>query len=495
MVTSPSISKSQYLKGLQCPLALWYYRYRKDLKPEIDTQTQARFDAGNEIGKLAQQYFDGGVQVTDEYWKIGSAIQSTKAFIDEGYELIFEATAMHPIHSGYARIDIFQKVPNTEEWNMIEVKSSTSVKDYHIDDVAFQYYVFHHAEYKIRNCYLMVVNNEYVRQGEIDPKGLLKLEDITEEVMDKQDDIEQRTKQLVDVLDQNDEPKVDIGSRCFTPFECDYRQHCWKHVPEYSVYNIYSKKRADEVSKTIDSYNVNDIPPNLLPGGVKTIDIDCYKNGKTHLEKDSIKEFLDQLEYPLHFLDYETIQSGLPLYDGTRPYQQIPFQFSLHIQNSPDTEPRHFEFLHKEMSDPRKPFAESLLSLCGDEGSVVVYNQTFETARNREIAIAFPQFTDGLEAINARVVDLMEPFQKRWLYSSEQMGSYSLKYVLPTYTEYSYEGMEIASGGDASLKYLTFANGLLTEEECNNVWKSLSEYCKHDTYAMVKLIEYLMTKI
>ncbi|MCH8976427.1 MAG: DUF2779 domain-containing protein [Proteobacteria bacterium] len=495
MVTSPNISKSQYLKGLQCPLALWYYRYRKDLKPEIDDQTQARFDAGNEIGKLAQQYFDGGVQVTDDYWKIGSAIQSTKAFIDEGYELIFEATAMHPIHSGYARIDIFQKVPNTEEWNMIEVKSSTSVKDYHIDDVAFQYHVFHHAGYKIRNCYLMVVNNEYVRQGDIDPKSLLKLEDITEEVMDKQDDVEQRTKQLVDVLDQNDEPKVDIGSRCFTPFECDYRQHCWKHVPEYSVYNIYSKKKADEVSKTIDSYDVNDIPPGLLPGGVKTIDIDCYKNDKTYLEKDSIKEFLDQLEYPLHYLDYETIQSGLPLYDGTRPYQQIPFQFSLHIQDSPDTEPRHFEFLHKEMSDPRQPFAERLLSVCGNEGSVVVYNQTFEAARNREIASAFPQFADYLEAINARIVDLMEPFQKRWLYSPEQMGSYSLKYVLPTYTKYSYEGMEIASGGDASLKYLNFAKGLLTEEECNNVWKSLSEYCKHDTYAMVKLIEYLMTII
>ena len=147
------------------------------------------------------------------------------------------------------------------------------------------------------------------------------------------------------------------------------------------------------------------------------------------------------------------------------------------------------------MSDPRQPFTESLLSLCGNEGSVVVYNQTFETARNREIASAFPQFADYLEAINARVVDLMIPFQKRWLYSPEQMGSYSLKYVLPTYSELSYEGMEIASGGDASLKYLAFAKGLLTEEECDDIWKSLSEYCKHDTYAMVKLIEYLMIKI
>jgi len=495
MTVPPKISKSQYIKGLQCPLALWYYRYRKDLKPEIDAQTQARFDMGNEIGKLAQQYFDGGVQVTDKYWEIEKAIQSTKSFINEGHELIFEATAMHPVHGGYSRIDIFQKVPDTEEWNLIEVKSSTSVKDYHIDDVAFQYHVFHHAGYKIRNCYLMIVDNEYDRQGDIDPKNLLKMEDITEAVINKQDEIVQYTQQLLDVLNQEDEPKVKIGSRCFTPFECDYQQHCWQHVPEYSVYNIYPKKKADEVSNTIDSYDVKDIPPDLLPGGVKTIDIDCYQNSKSHLEEDSIKDFLDQLEYPLYYLDYETIQSGLPLYDGTRPYQQIPFQFSLHIQDTPETDSRHFEFLHKEMSDPRQPFAESLLSVCGDEGSVIVYNQTFETARNREIATAFPQFADNLEAINARVVDLMEPFQKRWLYSPEQMGSYSLKYVLPTYTELSYEGMEIASGGDASLKYLTFAKGLLTEEECNNVWKSLSKYCKHDTYAMVKLIEFLMTKV
>ena len=496
MITELTLSKSQYVKGLQCPKKLWYYRHRKDLMPEIDPATQALFDAGNEIGILAQQYYDGGLEVTEKYWEIEKAAHSTQQFIADGHEIIYEATAIHPVDGSYSRIDIFHKVPGTDEWDLIEVKSSTGVKDYHIDDMSFQYYVFCNAGHKIRRCFMMLINNKYIRQGDIDPQGLFHLEDISEEVFAKQGEVGHMAEQLGHVLDRKEEPLAEIGSRCFNPFECDYRHHCWQHVPDYSIYNVFQNKKADEIYALINSYDVKDIPSELVPGGAKSVDVDCHQNDKEYIEQDSTEQFLSSLEYPLYYLDYETLMSGVPLYDGTRPYQQIPFQFSLYVQESPEAEMQHFEFLHKEPTDPRQHFAEKLVELCGDSGSVVVYNAGFETRINREVANDFPQYAVKLEGINSRVIDLMKPFQKRWLYKPEQMGSYSIKYVLPAYVpELSYDGMAIADGGDAMDNYLRFVKGDIPANEHGALWAALSEYCKLDTLAMVKIHDQLKKSI
>jgi uncharacterized protein DUF2779 len=492
MTVEPKISKTQFIKGLQCPKALWYYIKRKDLKPEIDLSTQARFDAGKEIGIIAQQYFEGGIEVTEDYWEIEKAVQTTHELINKGCEVIYEATAIHPVDGSYCRIDILRKIPSSNQWDLIEVKSSTEVKDYHFNDMSFQYYVFSHAGFKIRKCFIMHINNEYVREGDIDPYGLLKLEDISEQVVSNQENIEPILAQLSYVLEQNDEPDEGIGSRCYAPFECDYMHHCWKHVPDYSIYKVYSVTMADEIYSQIGSYDVKDIPSDSFPGGVKGIDVDCYQKNTEYVEEDSIEAFLSDLEYPLYYLDYETLWTGIPLYDGTRPYQQIPFQFSLHVQGNFDAELQHFEFLHKEPTDPRPDFTERLIPLCGDKGSIVVYNKTFEMTRNRDLAKEYPGYAAELEAINGRIVDLMEPFRYRWLYKPEQMGSYKIKNVLPAYVqELSYKDLEIGDGADASESYFRFVKGVLSEDEQNSLWPNLSEYCKLDTYAMVALIEAL----
>ena len=494
MTSSPTISKTQYLKGLQCPLALWYYRYRKDLKPEIDPATQMRFDVGKEVGILAQKYFVNGIEITENYREIKKAVQSTQQLTTEGHEIIYEAIALHPINGSYSRIDILRKIPNKEIWDLIEVKSSTETKDYHFDDVSFQYYVFDSAGYKINNCYLMLINNEYVRQGGIDPLSLFKLENISEEILSRQSSINQTTTQLCQVIDQNIEPDIEIGSQCFTPFECEYRYHCWRCAPVFSIYNVYTVKRADAIFSQTRSYDLKDVPSDMLPKGLKAIDVACYKKNTDHLEKENIKNFLNALKYPLYFLDYETLMSAIPLYEGTRPYQQIPFQFSLYVQTAPGGELRHFEFLHKEPTDPRPVFIEKLLELCGTNGSVVVYNQSFEINRNKELANDFPGFSTKIEAINNRIVDLMMPFSKRWIYNPEQLGSHSIKKVLPAYVpELSYSDMEITSGVDAMTGYLKFVKGTLSQEEIDALWPSLYKYCEMDTYAMVRLLEVLIT--
>lgn len=488
----PILSKSQYLRGLQCPKRLWFYRHRKDLMPEIDAATQARFDAGEEIGRLAQAYFPDGAEVTDNYWDIEKAVQSTQQFIKDGYEIIYEATAAHPVDGSYSRIDILRKVPDTDEWDLIEVKSSTEVKDYHINDMAFQYHVFYHAGYKIHQCLMMVIDNQYVRQGAIDPQQLFRLEGISADVFAKQGEVEYLAAQYGYLLERKDEPEAEIGARCFQPFECEYRHHCWKHVPDYSIYNVFSNKKADEIYSNINSYDLNDVPADLYPGGAKLIDLQCFQNSSEYTDHESIMAFLSTLEYPLYYLDYETMMGGLPPYDGTGPYQQIPFQFSLHVQHEPGGELQHFEFLHKEPTDPRPHFIERLIKTCGDIGSVVVYNAGFETRINRELANDFPQYAAALHAINDRVFDLMVPFQKRWLYKPQQKGSYSIKYVLPSYVpELSYEGMTIANGGMAMDQYFQFANGGIPAEKHEDLWTALSEYCRLDTYAMVALMKVL----
>jgi len=387
-MTKHTISKSQYVKGLQCPKALWLYRHRKDLAPEITPDKQALFDTGHEIGELAMQYFGDGVEVTNKYWDVKGAMESTRQYIKDGHDLIFEATAIHPIDGSYARIDILKRVPGSDEWDLIEVKSSTSVKDYHIDDMSFQYHVFYGAGYKIRKCFMMLIDNQY---------GY--------------------------VLERKAEASVSIGARCFAPFECDYKDHCWAHVPDYSVYDVFPKSKAEDISRQ-HGVDIEKLPEHIRPTGIKAVDVQSYLEGETLVNAQAISSFLKQIEYPIYYLDYETIMPAIPMFDDTRPFQQIPFQFSVHVQHEPGGELTHHEFLHKDRSDPRRNFAEKLVELCGDKGTVLVYNQSFEIARNKELAQDFPEYADAIQAINARVVDLLEPFKQRWLYHPNQHSTY-----------------------------------------------------------------------
>jgi hypothetical protein len=491
MELKPQLSKSQYIKGLQCPKALWFYRFRKGLKPEIDAATQARFDTGNEIGLLAQRYFSNGVEVVGDYRDITDAEKLTRHLIEEGHTILYEATAISPFDGTHARIDIFRKLENSDAWDLIEVKSSTSVKDYHIDDMSLQYYAFSAAGYQINKCYMMVIDNTYTRNGEIDLASLFRLEDISDRALKKQGAVRVQIKNLLDTLDPDNEPKEEIGARCSSPFECEYKSHCWKKVPEYSVFNVLSSENADCFVKTSKSYEIKDIPPNLIPGGIKRIDIEAHLSGNIREDRINITAFLKQLEYPLYFLDYETIAPAIPLYDGTRPYEQIPFQFSLHIQNSPNTALEHYEFLSKERSDPREALTRSLIELCGSRGSIIVYNRGFEAGCNERLGIALPNYSKELNRLNQRMVDLLIPFKKRWLYSPAQNGSASIKAVLPSFSTLDYKELGIAGGGEASAKYQAFAEGKISSEEADFLFEELSRYCSLDTYAMVLLTQKL----
>jgi len=484
------ISKSQYLKGIQCKKALWFYRHRPDLMPEPSPSQQHLFDTGHEVGELAKTYFKNGIEIFEEYYQVDSAISSTQKAVADGRGVIFEATAASS-DGAYSRIDIFKKKDGSSFWDLIEVKSSTSVKDYHIDDISFQRYAFISAGYKIKKTILMHIDNSYIRSGDIDVTKLFKLEDCTDFAKEKVPQIKETVNQLIKVINENDEPKIDIGDQCYTPFPCDYIGHCWKHIPNYSVYNVFRGEKLNEfLSNNI--IEISDVPDDVETTYRKLIEIKSYKSNQIHVDKNAIGQFLKQLAYPLYFLDYETINPAVPLFDNTRPYQQIPFQFSLHVQRNKGEPLEHFEYLHTGPGDPRIDFIDALIGSCGKKGSVVVYNKAFESGRNHELAQAFPQYRKGLYQISERMIDLLVPFRSRSLYHSEMRGSASLKSVLPAFVpDMSYDDLEINDGGMASQMYLTCLKGNLAEDQKGAIFDALRKYCCQDTLAEVRLLEIL----
>ena len=484
------ISKSQYLKGVQCPKALWFYRHRPDLKPEITEAQQHLFDTGHEIGELAKEHFKGGVEIEAEYYEIDKAIELTDNAIRQGKNPIFEATALSP-DGAFSRIDVLNKVNGSETWDLIEVKASTGVKDYHHDDITFQRYAFANAGYKIRKSILMHVNNEYVRTGELNVNELFTLEDCTEIVQGKITEIDKNLKNLIEVVNTDAAPVVDIGDHCNCPFECDYIHHCWQHIPEYSVYDVFGGRKREELLLN-DIVDIADIPDDFETTDRQFIDIQSFKHNRVHMDKAAIRGFLNTLIYPLYFLDYETVFPAVPLFDNTRPYQQVPFQFSLHIQEKKGGDLNHVEFLHRDVTDPRPDFIKSLIENCGDIGSVVVYNQSFESSINNQLAVDYPVYSDRIDNITQRMVDLLVPFRSRWLYHPDMKGSASLKSVLPAFVpELNYDNLAIGDGGTASLSYLFCITGNASEKDRTQIFQNLKDYCYQDTHAEVVLLKVL----
>lgn len=486
---TPQLSKSQYLKGLQCPKALWYYRHRPDLAPEISPGQQALFDAGHEVGVLAQQYFKTGVEITEPYFEINQAIASTQKAVADGAGAIFEATAA-AADGAYSRIDIFKKVRASDAWDLVEVKMSTTVKDYHIDDMAVQRHAFTGAGYNIRKSILMHINNQYVRSGNLDLLALFTLADCTPDVTARLADVDGNVDRLLAVIQSKKEPDIAPGDHCFSPFECDYTGHCWPTRPARSVYDLFPSGPKLNALLAHDITLISEIPDDFNMTKRQQVVVQACKTGQVQIDCAKIQKFLLSLKYPLYFLDYETVNNAVPLFDRTRPYQQVPFQFSLHIQNEKNGPVTHVEFLSTEKADPRPAFIEKLLAHCGTKGSVIVYNKAFEKRINDELGRDFPLFKPALNRVSARMVDLLVPFKSRHLYHPDMNGSASLKSVLPAFIPHMrYDTLEISDGNAAAQLYLSCLKDALPPAEQKKVFDNLRVYCGQDTLAEVKLVE------
>lgn len=490
MPKTPSLflSKSQFTRGLQCHKSLWLLKNRPELRAEPDASLQARFDAGTEVGILAQQLLPGGVAL--EYNSgITKNIGTTQELIASGTQTIYEATFRHD--NVLAMVDILHK--GTDGWALYEVKSSTAAKDIFINDTAIQYYVVSGAGVNISRVFLVHLNNQYIRMGELDLQELFTIDDVTALTLSRQADIPKLLADMRQAL-AGREPLIDIGTYCNDPYECDFKTYCWQHIPECSIFDIANLRSKRKFALYYSGVlSLADIPSDFSLSDSMKIQVETELTGQEIINTQNIRMFLAAISEPLGFLDFETYMEPIPSFDNQRPYQQIPFQYSLHIYENCTL--RHHEFLGNPGRDPRPDFLEKLLADSQSCRTILVYNQSFETARLQEMARDFPGFTAGIESIIARIVDLMGPFRNRDYYTRAMCGSYSIKSVLPALVPgLSYDNLAIADGEMAMLAYACLAR-MQEDKERKKIKRELLDYCRMDTLGMVKIWEKLTSMI
>jgi hypothetical protein len=457
------------------------------------------FSSGNTVGELAQKAFPNGKDATYEMngdWSLG--ISRTKNWINEGVQTIYEAAFSHS--KVFAALDMLHLTQNNERW-AIEVKSSTDIKDYHITDASLQYWVMNKCSVVPDKFFIMHISNAYVKRGAINPNELFTLSDITEQVINKQAWVTEQLSYLHELLDTENEPAKEIGKQCHSPFACDYMHHCWQHIPQQSVFELFSPRGKDWVLYESGITLLEDVPEDAVLSHREKLQVEGVKFNRSYIDKKAIKEFLSSFQFSLYFFDFETVFPAIPPIDGSSPFQQTPFQYSLHILKSPDWELEHREFLanpadYREASDsdPRRLLLEQLQKDIGSSGSIVAYNATFEIGVLKSLIPLFPEFENFINDLCSRFVDLLIPFRNAWYYTPEMGKSASIKSVLPALApEFSYADLPIGNGGDASETFLAMINDTF-EGDIEETRQHLLRYCERDTYGMVVLWRVLREK-
>ncbi len=478
------LSKTKYLNGRQCLRYLWVLFNDPDRVLATDANRQYIFDQGHVVGELAKKLYPDGIDVPQDSFR--GNIDQTIRLMEERKPL-FEAGIL--ADNLYSRVDVLYPADD-ESWDIIEVKSSTSAKDVHIQDAAYQRYCCRKMGLSIRKCYIAVINNKYVKEGEIDPEGFFNLLDITEDVLAVSDDIPNQVEEMYEAIERETCPEMIIGSHCRDPYDCPLEE-CWEHLPEGNVFTLYysGKKSFGLYDRGIVS--IKDIPIDYKLSEKQAIQKESLVTGETYLDKEAIKGFLASLEYPLYYMDFETINPAIPLFNGTRPYQHTPFQFSVHMVRDAHSNPEHYSFLVEGTQDPRPRLLEELQKILGDSGSIIAFNKGFEEGIIKDLGKAFPEYEDWVNQVLSRMVDLLVPFRNFDYYSPSQQGSASLKAVLPAVTGKGYEELDIADGQLASMLFEKVTYGEVSDDERNKVRSDLEKYCALDTEGMIWIVDKL----
>jgi hypothetical protein len=493
-----SLSKTQFTRGLQCHKSLWLLK-DGTIEPKAPSKSQQTiFDEGTRVGEEAQKLFPGGKGIKFKGSTVDERIELTKKYIASGVSTIYEAT--FKFDDILLMVDILHQ--GGDGWEIYEVKSASDVyrkkkaggvKSVFLNDLAIQYYVLKGSGLNILSVSLIHINSKYVRDGALEIDQLFSTADLTASVVDIQDDVCEELRRMRETLN-GDEPDIGIGDQCDKPYKCDFKNHCWPDgiLNGYSVFNVSGltiTKKFELYEKGI--IEVRDIPNDFILSDNQRVQVEIEKSGGKVVDKMEIENFLRQLSYPLYFLDFETFQQAIPEWDGISPYQQIPFQYSIHYIEADGGELSHIEFLAKEGSDPRKNLTEKLVQDIPKGVCVLAYNSGFEKSVIQKLAELFPEYSEHLMDIHKNVLDLMLPFQKKHYYTREMQGSHSIKKILPALVpDSSYDGMEIADGRQASSRYVELSFVVCSNER-DRIKGDLLKYCKQDTQSMVDVLECL----
>jgi len=491
-MTAPLLSKSRFLAGLQCELRLWHTCYHRELASEISPVQQAIFDTGHQVGELATRLYPGGVLIEEDHLHHEEAVLSTQAAMgDAGVMAIFEAAFLHD--GVRIRVDVLDRHPSGA-WNLVEVKSSTGTKDIHVPDVSIQYHVLQGAGLEINEVFLMHLNREYAYDGnQWDLQQLFTRSNMTRAALIYHQQIPERLARFNAMLGRSDPPEILPSRHCRNPYECEFWDHCTRRMPEHWVMElsgIPEKKLMDLASRGI--HDIRQVPDTYPMTVIQKRIRDCVLRESEYMAPGLAQE-LGNVQYPVHFLDFETISPALPRYAGTRPYQRIPFQWSDHIL-SKDGNLEHLEYLWEGTADPREAFTRSLLKALAKGGTVFTYTG-YELNIIRDLAALLPQYRQDLLGMTGRLKDLHAILKKAY-YHPAFHGSYSLKAVLPALVpDMDYGSLAIQEGGYAAVRYLAMIDPSTPDAEREQITKELLDYCGFDTLAMVRIREILLKKV
>ena len=480
-----NLSKSRYCRGLQCKKMLWLEKYKPEEKEEISNDSI--LEQGNMVHEVARYLF--GEHINIEYTEsLSEMIKDTYRTI-ESYKDVIITEASFTYQNNFCSVDILKK--HNDEYEIYEVKSSTELKDVYINDASYQYYVLTNLGFNVTKCSIVIINNKYVRHGNIELDKLFIKEDITKNVINLQDTVKENINDINKYMENELEQNKDIDINCFNPYPCPFFKYCSKHLPKDNVFNLQGMRKSSMFNLYHDGiYSYEDLLSSDINDKYKQqIEYELYDK-EDYIDKDKIKEFLDTLTYPLYYLDFETYQMPIPLYDDASPYEQIPFQYSLHYIGKENGKLEHKEFLAEAGIDPRRSLAESLVRDIPKDVCTLAYNMSFEKGVIKRLAGLYPDLSEHLLNIHDNIKDLMVPFRERNYYTKDMHGSYSIKYVLPALfpndKELDYHNLDLIHNGSEAMN--SFRNlGSLSEEEQEYVRDRLLKYCYLDTYAMVKI--------
>jgi hypothetical protein len=481
-----SISKTGYMLWRACAKNAWLRIHKPDVyySTELTEYEQSVVEMGIEVECAARALFPDGVIVTGSQT---DALQETRSLIALKTPTLFQP--VFEIEQFLAAVDVLQFEPETDEWSIYEVKSTTKVKEEHVYDLGFQVVLLRKLGSNIRRACLILLSPDYVRHDALDIQQLFNIVDMTTNVEDISETVRGEMQEARDYLLNETEP----GGPC----SCIYNgrsRHCSTFhysnpdVPDYGIHDIArigsSPKKLKEL---VDSgiFELENIPSDIKLTKGQSKQLRAYRTGETIIDKEAIAKELGELTFPLHFIDYETFASALPLFRDFSPYDQIPLQYSVHILGSPDEEPIHRDFLHAGRDDPTNSFLLSLREHVSPFGSVIAWNKAFECQVNDSIARRFLLAREYIIELNDRFYDLMDIFSKQYFVHRDLCGSVSIKKVLPVLApELSYSHLGIQDGASASLVWSRMLSGEIDEQERTRLCANLRDYCALDSYGM-----------
>ena len=488
----PMLSKSRFIAGLQCPLRLWYQCYNSELATKPPPSKQALFDMGHEVGRLATSLYTDGVPIEEDYLHHVEAEKSTlKAMSNKNVTAIYEAAFTY--NRIRIRVDILER-HDVKTWNLIEVKSSTSVKDVYKPDLGIQYYILKGLGIEIFSAGILHINNAYVYDGkQLDLNQLFYFSDFTDETVNRQGEFISQIKELQKILSWETPPNISPSRHCMNPYQCEFWEYCTSDMPEFWVMDLtgMNQKKFDQLTES-GIEDISEIPDGFPLSALQERIRKCVANNQEYITPE-LEDELMGVEYPVQFLDFETFATAIPRYPNTRPYQTIPFQWSNHILFE-DGRVKHVEYLSVEDKDPCEEFTTDLLETLGTRGTIFVY-ASYEKRIVYQLANQLPKFRDQLLDLLNRFKDLYALIRKNY-YHPKFYGSFSLKAVLPVLVPSMNHGdLAIPEGSIASLEYLRMLDPATPSDEKAKIKQDLLIYCGYDTLAMVKIRGELLKKM